>query len=293
MVRNKNVGDIVFDIFVYMILTAFAVSTLFPFANVFSKSVSAEWAVVSGKVGILPVGFQLQTLKFVVTSKQFTSSFGVSVFITLIGTFASILLTAVTAYPLSKKSMTGVKIVLVLYVFTMLFNGGLIPNYLLIKKLNLINNLAALIFPGMISVFNLLVVKNYYESLPESLEESAKLDGASNIRILFKIVLPLSMPVLATVSLFYAVGYWNDFFNAMLYISKPSLKPLQLYLRDIVIDADSMAGGLNKSADDMMNVSPEGVRAATIIASTVPILLVYPYLQKYFIKGILVGSVKG
>lgn len=294
MLKNKSFEDIAVSTFVYVFLIIIALSTLLPFANVLSKSVSAEWAVISGKVGILPVGFQLDTIKYVITSQQFLNSFGVSVFVTVIGTAVSILMTAIAAYPLSKKNISGVKPILILYVFTMLFSGGLIPNYMLIRNLHLINNLAALILPGVISVFNLLVIKNYYESLPESLEESARLDGASNLRILIYIILPLSTPVLATISLFYAVGYWNDFFNAMLYISKPDLKPLQLYLRDIVMDADNAANGLNKkSVEDLMNVTPEGVRAATIIASTVPILFVYPYLQKYFIKGILIGSVKG
>jgi len=293
MLHKKTLSDVAIDVFVYIFLTLLAISTLFPFLNVFSKSVSEEWAVVSGKVGIYPMGFQLDTMKYVITSSQFINSFSVSVFITLTGTVFSILLSALTAYPLSKKNIPGVKIILVLFVFTMLFNGGLIPNYMLIKNLGLINKLGALILPGLINVFNLLLLKNYYESLPESLEESAKLDGASNLTILFKIILPVSLPVLATVSLFYAVSYWNDFFNAMLYVTKPTLKPLQLYLRDIVIDADNTAAGMNKSAEDMLNVSSEGVRAATIIASTVPIIMVYPFLQKYFIKGVMVGSVKG
>lgn len=292
MYRKKGLGDTGIDIFVYLFLVLIAASTLLPFANVFSKSVSEEWAVVSGKVGVLPVGFQLDTMKFVVTSKQFIQSFEVSVFITLIGTLAAVLLTSLTAYPLSKKKVPGVKAILILYVFTMLFNGGLIPNYLLIKNLNLMNSLGALILPGMISVYNMMVIKNYYESLPESIEESARLDGASNLVILFRIILPLSKPVLATISLFYAVAFWNDYFNPMLYITKSSLKPLQLYLRDIVMEANDPASS-SKSADALMNLTPDGVRAATIIASTVPILLVYPFLQKYFIKGILIGSVKG
>lgn len=293
MVKRKSAEDIVIDTFAYVFLIILAITTLLPFANVFSKSVSEDWAVVSGKVGVLPIGFQLDTLALVVKSRLFLNSFSISVLVTGTGTLLAILLTAITAYPLSKKNVYGVKFILVLYVFTMLFSGGLIPSYLLIKQLGLINNLLALILPGAISVFNLLVVKNYYESLPESLEESAKLDGASNFTILFKIILPLSTPVIATVSLFYAVGFWNDYFNPMLYINKVHLKTLQLYLRDIVMEAADPLAMADKSADELMNISTEGVRAATIIASTVPILLVYPYLQKYFIKGILIGSVKG
>lgn len=290
--RKKTLGDIGLDLFSYGVLLLLAVSTLLPFANVLSKAVSEEWAVVSGKVGIFPIGFQLQTMKYVVTSNQFIHSFLISFGVTAGGTLLSILITAVTAYPLSKRYLPGIGAIMVLFIFTMMFNGGIIPNYLLIKNLGLINSLWSLILPAAVSVFNLLVIKSYYESLPEALEDSAKMDGARTFTILFRIILPLSGPVLATIALFYAVYYWNDFFHPMLYISDPSLKPLQLYLRDIVMDADSSTA-LNKSADDMMNVSPEGMRSATVIASTVPILLVYPFLQKYFIKGVLIGSVKG
>ena len=290
--RRKTFGEIGLDLFSYAVLLLMAAATLLPFANVLSKSVSEEWAVVAGKVGILPVGFQLETMAYVVTSSQFIHSFLISVLITVVGTVLSILVTAVTAYPLSKRQLPGMGVIMVLFVFTMMFNGGIIPNYLLMKNLGLINSLWSLMLPAVISVFNMLVIKSYYESLPEALEDSAKMDGASTYTILFRIILPLSGPVLATIALFYAVYYWNDFFNPMLYINDPSLKPLQLYLRDIVMDADS-SSALNKSVDDMMNVSPEGIRAATVIASTIPILLVYPFLQKYFIKGVLIGSVKG
>lgn len=291
MVYRRSFEDYFLDIFSYVFLVLFAVAALFPFINVLSKALSEEWAVVSGKVTLFPVGFQLDSMKYVISSVQFLNSFKNSVFVTVCGTLLSILLTSVTAYPLSKKHMFGIRQILVLFVFTMLFKGGIIPNFLLVKKLGLINHLGALIFPGALSVFNLLVIKNYYESLPESLEESARLDGASSLVILFKIILPLSAPVLATVSLFYAVGYWNNFLSPMMYISKPALKPLQLYLRDIVLEADNSF--VAKSIDELMNISPESIRAATIIASTIPVLLVYPYLQKYFIKGILIGSVKG
>lgn len=288
---RKTFGNRTLDLFVYVSLILFGLVTLIPLATVFSKSISAEWAVVSGKVGIFPVGFQLDTLKYVVTSNEFTHSFVISVGVTVVGTLLSTLITAVTAYPLSKRNLPGVSFIMLLFVFTMLFNGGVIPNYLLIRNLGMINDLSSLILPVLISVFNMLVIKSYYEGLPDALEESAKMDGARTYTILFRIILPLSMPPLATIGLFYAVSYWNDFFNPMLYISNPSLKPLQLYLRDVIIDSDASAIG--KSAEDLMNVSSEGVRAAAVIASTVPIVLIYPFLQKYFIKGVLIGSVKG
>ena len=293
MFREKSTEDIIFDIFVYTFILICAFITLFPLMHVFSKAVSSEGAIISGKVDIFPVGFQLRTMKYVVSSKQFIKSFGISVFVTIVGTILSIIFTAITAYPLSKKHIKGVKFILLLYVFTMLFNGGLIPNYLLIRNLGLLNTLSSLILPMLINVFNLLVIKSFYENIPDSLEESAKIDGASYIRILFRIVLPLSKSVIATISLFYAVYYWNDYFRPMLYISDASLKTLQVYLQEVVMDIGDSALGFEGSIDDMMDVTPEGIRAAVIVASTVPILIVYPFMQKYFIKGILIGSVKG
>jgi len=289
MKTKKTTEDIIVDGFVYVFLTIMVLLTLMPFANVLSKSFSQEWAVVSGKVTVYPIGFQLDTMKFVVTSKSFLNSFGVSVVVTLLGTVLSVVVSAITAYPLSKKNIYGVKAVLLIYVFTMLFNGGLIPSYLLIKSMGLRDTLWVMILPYILNCFNMLIIKNYFESLPEEIEESARIDGASYFLIFFKIILPLSTPVLATVSLYYAVQFWNEYFGPMIYINKQSLKPLQLYLREIIMEA----AGTNTNTNDIQNVSAENVRSATIIASTVPILLVYPYLQKYFVKGILIGSVKG
>ncbi|CAH1216685.1 L-arabinose transport system permease protein AraQ [Paenibacillus allorhizoplanae] len=290
--HKKTLSDWTFDICIYLVLLLCGLATLLPLANILSKAISEESAVVSGKVGIIPVGFQLDTMKYVVSSSQFLHSIGISLLITVVGTVIAILVTALTAYPLSKRHLPGISFIMVLFIFTMMFNGGIIPNYLLMKKLHLINSLWSLMLPALISVFNMLVIKSYYESLPESLEESAKMDGARNFTILWKIVLPLSVPVIATIALFYAVYFWNDYFHPMLYINDAGLKPLQLYLRDIVMDADS-SSAVNKSVDDMMNVSAEGIRAATVIASIIPMLLVYPYLQKHFVKGVLIGSVKG
>lgn len=291
--KKKSLGNSALDIFSYTILSIYAMIVLLPVLNVVFKAVSEDWAVTAGKVGLIPIGFQLNTLKYVCRSNQFINSFTISVLVTITGTVCSVILTSMTAYPLSKKNVYGMKPLLILYVFTMLFSGGMVPNYLLVKKLGLLNTFGALVLPSMFSVFNMLVIKNYFESLPESLEESAKLDGASNLVVLFRIILPLSLPVLATIGLFYAVGYWNDYFHAMLYVNKPALKPLQLYLRDVVLSAMDTAAELNLSAEEEMSLSTEGVRSATVVASMVPMMLVYPWLQKYFIKGILIGSVKG
>ncbi|HBM81178.1 MAG TPA: sugar ABC transporter permease [Clostridiaceae bacterium] len=286
---KRTSEDWAVDIFSYIFLTVFALITLLPPMNIVAKSLSAEWAIISGKVGLLPIGFQLNTFKYVVTNTQFLHSLLLSLSITILGTGLSIIVSGATAYPLSKRHLPGIKVILFLYVFTMFFSGGLIPNYLLLKKLNMLNHLSAVIIPGMINVFNMLIIKNYYETLPDSLEESAKLDGASNIRILFSIIIPLSLPVYATITLFTAVAHWNDYFTPMIYLNDSRLKVLTVYLRDVVMNVSDPS---KMSEDELLNVSPEGVKAATIVASTVPILLVYPYLQKYFIKGILIGSVK-
>lgn len=289
---RKTAEDILIDVLSYAVMGLFALITLIPFLNIIAKTFSEDWAVVSGKVGILPMGFQLDSLKYVITSNRFLSSFMVSVIITVAGTALSILLICVTAYPLSKKKLWGVKGVMILYVFTMMFSGGMIPNYLLIKNLGIYNTLWSVILPGMINVFNLMIVKNYFESIPESIEESAMMDGASYTRVLFTIVLPLAVPTIATITLFTAVNYWNNYMGPMLYINEPGLKPLQLYLREIILEQSDMVLS-SQSAEDQLNISSEGVRSATIIASTLPILVVYPFIQKYFIKGIMIGSVKG
>ncbi|MCL6442897.1 MAG: carbohydrate ABC transporter permease [Alicyclobacillus sp.] len=289
--KRQSASDLWLSIFAYGTLILLAVSCLFPFLNVLSKSLSANWAVTSGRVGLLPVGFNLGNIGFILHNSTFLNALKISVFVTVVGTLSSVLFTAICAYPLSKKHLPGVKFILLLYVFTMLFNAGLIPNYLLIKQLGLMNNLGSLILPGLLNVFNMLLMKNYYESLPESLEESARLDGASNLKIVLRIIIPVSMPVFATISLFYAVGYWGDWFHPMLYLSDPSLEPLPLYLRDLVLQSDTSNQILNIT--NLMNVSPLGIQSAAIIVASIPILLVYPFLQRYFIKGILIGSVKG
>jgi putative aldouronate transport system permease protein len=292
MSRNKikmSVEDVGVEVFAYTFMTLLTLATLFPFMNVVSKAFSANWAVVSGKVGLLPVEFQLESMKFIVASKEFLIAFKNSALITIGGTICTLIITAMTAYPLSKRQLPGMKAILLIFVFTMYFGGGLIPTYLVMKNLHLINTPGSLILPALINVFHMLIIKNYYESLPESLEESARLDGAGNFTILFRIIVPLSIPVYASIVVFTSVMQWNNYFGPMLYINSPHLKTLPLYLRDLISEARDI---INKN-DMLVDVSPEAVTAAAIVASTVPILAVYPFLQKYFIKGMLIGSVKG
>lgn len=282
--------DIIVDSLACLIGLIFLLLTGIPFLHVLSKAFSSETALIANRVTIIPSGFQTGTIRHVLTSPMFIHSFLHSVLVTVSGTLLSVIVTAMAGYALSKRNLPWMKAITVIFVFTMWFNGGMVPRYLLMSQLQLTNTFWALILPAAISVYNLLLVKNYCETIPSSLEESAWIDGAGQARTLFTIVIPLSYPVLATITLFMAVSLWNDYYNPMIYITRSSMKTLQVYLRDIIVESQSDTTMI--SADDI-NLLPEGVRAASIIASTVPILLIYPFLQKYLIKGIMIGAVKG
>ncbi|WP_135551722.1 carbohydrate ABC transporter permease [Paenibacillus cymbidii] len=288
---RTSVPEKIFTVFNYTVFVLLGLSTLFPFVNLIAKSLSSEAAVVSGMVTLLPVDFQFGTYRYVASNSQFLHAFGMSVTVLVAGTALALIMTTLAAYPLSKPRLRGRKFFILLYLFTMLFSGGLIPTYLLMNNLELINKLPVLFLPFMINVYNMLIVKSYFETLPDGLEESAKIDGASNLTILFRIMLPLSLPVLATIGLFYAVFFWNDYFTALIYINSAHLKPLQLYLKELFVSSTDTF--LRTNIDASLNVSPQSIQAASIILATVPIVLVYPFLQKYFVKGVLVGSVKG
>jgi len=288
---KSSTGEKVFTVFNYCVFILIGITTLVPFINLLAKSLSSEDAVVSGRVGLFPVGIQFETYKYVLQDSLFLTSLKTSVLLTVIGTGLSLIMTTITAYPLSKIRLRGRKWLLLMFVFTMLFSGGLIPTYLLMHNLNLVNTFAVLFLPAMVNVFNMLIIKNYFEGLPDSLEESGKLDGAGNIRILIHIMLPLSLPVLATIALFFAVAFWNDYFTAMIYITDSELKPLQLYLKELIVS--SSGDFLKNNVDLAINMTPQSIQASSILLATIPILLVYPFLQKYFVKGVLVGSVKG
>ncbi len=288
--RIHSREDIIVDSLACLIGLIFLLLTGIPFLHVLSKAFSSETALIANRVTIIPSGFQTGTIRHVLTSPMFIHSFLHSVLVTVSGTLLSVVVTAMAGYALSKRTLPWMKGITVIFVFTMWFNGGMVPRYLLMSQLQLTNTFWALILPAAISVYNLLLVKNYCETIPSSLEESAWIDGAGQARTLFTIVIPLSYPVLATITLFMAVSLWNDYYNPMIYITRSSMKTLQVYLRDIIVESQSDTTMI--STDDI-NLLPEGVRAASIIASTVPILLIYPFLQKYLIKGIMIGAVKG
>jgi putative aldouronate transport system permease protein len=291
---RSSVAERLFNVFNYALFLLLGVITVFPYLVLLAKSLSSEAAVISDSVTIFPVDLQWGTYQFVMKDSQFLNSMKISVLITVLGTVSGLIMAILTAYPLSKPRLRGRKIFILIFIFTMLFSGGLIPTYLLMRDLNLVNTLPVLFLPGMLNIFNMLIIKSFFEGIPDSLEESAKIDGASNVMILARIVVPLSMPVFATVALFLAVGLWNDYFSAMVYISTPGLKPMQLYLKEMLVSVSDAFIRINNTvdADRAMNASPQSLQAASIILATLPIILVYPFLQKYFVHGVMLGSVK-
>ncbi|MCQ6562332.1 carbohydrate ABC transporter permease [Paenibacillus mendelii] len=285
----KTRGEAIFEIVNYILLSIVIVACLLPLLNIAAKSFSSEAYVLAGEIFIWPKGFSVQAYEIVLGSRRFWTSFGNTVFITVVGTALNTMLTIFAGYALSRKRLRGQSVIMFLFIFSMLFSGGIIPTYLIVKEIGLLNSLWALIIPGLVAPFNMIIMRLYFYNIPDSMEESAKIDGASHFRILFSIMIPLAMPSIATISLFYAVEYWNNYFDALIYLNKHSLFPLQVYLREIILNASS--ADVN-NIDLMMNTAQESVRGATVVAATLPILVVYPFLQKHFVKGAMLGAVK-
>ena len=289
-VMEKRAGARIARVLNNLLLALVSLICLLPFVHMIAKSFSGAAAVSAGRVTFYPINFTLNTYRYVLQDSLFFSSFRNSVMITVGGTLLSLTFTVLAAYPLSKQHLRGRRVILLLYVFTMLFYGGMVSIYVFMRTLNLLNTLTCQIIPLLVSQYNLFVMKTFFEGIPESIEESAHIDGAGPLRTLVSIVLPLSLPSLATIGLFYAVAYWNNYYHPMLFITRADVKPLQMYLYELITTTQNLyevdpviAAGLSSS----------GMQAAAIVVSTLPILLVYPFLQKYFIKGLTVGSVKG
>lgn len=274
-------------------LSAFAaLLCLLPMLYIFAVSFSSNYAITARLVYLWPVEFTLESYQAVFGDKSMMNSMIFTIWLTAVCTVLSITMTTLAAYPLTKKNLKGRNLFLVIIVITMYFGGGMIPDYILIKSLNFIDTPWALILPGCLSAFNMIILKTFFQNLPESLEESAYLDGASHLTILIKIVIPLSTPVLATLSLFYAVGRWNGFQDALFYINSQHLYPLQLKLYQMIFN--SQMAELAQLEGTMANtLAPESLKAAAVMFATIPIILVYPWLQRYFISGIMIGAIKG
>lgn len=287
---NKK-SDKVFDAVVIIITIISAILCVVPVLNVIAVSMSSNSAIMASKVFLWPKELTFESYKAIFKDGSMLYSLVYTIALTLGYTILAMLLTICAAYPLTKKRLKGRNLILLLIVFTMYFSGGIIPDYLLIKDLNLLDNVLSLVLPGAISAFNLIVLKSFFLTLPESLEESAILDGCNDISVLFRIVLPLSKPVLATLSLYYAVGKWNSFQDALFYISNAKLFPLQLKLYQVVVNSQALDVSMGDSVN--VNVLPESLKNACVIFATLPIVLVYPKLQKYFVSGVTIGAVKG
>jgi putative aldouronate transport system permease protein len=290
---RQTTGGKIFSIINYTFFLLIAVIMIYPFWHVLMQSFSGVNETAAGGIFLWPKGFSLSTYKSVFMNTEIWKAYGVTIFVTVTGSFVGTLLTAMTAYPLSKNRLRGGKLIMFLILFTMLFSGGMIPNYMLLKNLKLLNNIFALIIPLLISAYNVIIMKSFFQSIPDSYEEAARIDGANDVKIFFRIIIPLSKATIATITLFSAVMYWNDFFSTVLYINKKELWSLQAYLRNMLTNtAEAMSAvGVNINLTPSINATT--IKAASIIIATVPILIVYPFLQKYFVKGVMIGGVKG
>ncbi|GIP04189.1 protein LplC [Paenibacillus lautus] len=274
-----------------LILTGVVGACLYPFVYMLAVSLSDSASIASGEVWLWPKGFNLDMYQYVFEDGRVLKGYKNTLIYVVLGTAISLLVTALGAYSLSKAKLVMGKPILMLIVFTMFFNGGMIPTFLVVKELGFVNTIWGMVLPGAVATWNLLIMRTFFMGMPQELEESGKIDGLSEIGIFFRIVLPLSKPVLATIGLYYAVGMWNNFMGPLLYLRDADMQPLQVILRNIVLSGQ-LTGTDGPVVGDIVVVE-DGLKFATIMVSTLPILLVYPFIQKYFVKGALIGSVKG
>ncbi|GAA0850995.1 carbohydrate ABC transporter permease [Bifidobacterium pullorum subsp. gallinarum] len=288
-------GDRIFNLINYTVLILVTIIVMYPLVFVLSASFSDPQTVLRGEMLLWPKGVNLNSYVKIFQNKDIISGFTNTLVYTSLGTFINLAMTILAAYPLSRKDFVGRNAIMAMLVFTMFFSGGLIPTYLLIKNLGMLNTLWVMIIPNAVSIWNIIIMRTFFQqSIPGELQEAATIDGCSNIKILTRIILPLSMPIIAVTILFYAVGHWNAFFNALLYLSDKDKFPLQLILREILIQGQT---------NDMVKMSTEsaikqqreveGIKYAVLVVANIPVLALYPFLQRYFVKGVMIGAIKG
>lgn len=290
---KTSTGEKIFTVFNYAFIALLCLIMLYPFWHVVMQSFSSMEETLKGGVFLYPKGFNLDTYRSVFNNPQVYTGFATSIMVTIVGTVFGTLLTAMTAYPLSKSRLRGGKVLMVIVLITMIFAGGMIPSFLLIQNLGLMDNRLSLILPALVSAYNCIIMKNFFLSIPESLEESARIDGANDIRIFFSIIVPLSKATIATIALFMAVAYWNDYFSTVLYIRSSDKWALQAVLRNMLTNTQQAMAQAGVNVINTSNTNSETIKAGTIVISTVPILVVYPFVQKYFVTGVMIGGVKG
>lgn len=289
---KHSLGDRVFSIFNYILLGFMALACIFPLFYVFMYSITPYSEYLANPLRLFPPEITLTAYKELFTFPLMKTGYLSTIFVTVVGTSLNVFLLCITAYPLSKRNLKGRNIIMALITFTMFFNGGMIPNYMLVRSLHLLDTYWALIFPGAISAYNLILMRNFVSAIPSSLEEAAYIDGANELQILGRVIVPLCKPAIATFTLFHAVGHWNSYFNATMYINNRNKWPLMLIVREMV--AESGTNMVHQSATVMEDLAqPFTLQMAVIIFTIVPILCVYPFVQKYFMQGMLMGSVKG
>lgn len=292
---RESADDRLFTIVNTLILLLFTITILYPLIYIVSASFSDSKAVISGRVWLFPVHPTLAGYEAVFKHRLFMSSFLNSLFYTTVGTAINVVFTLMAAYPLARKDFMPRNVIMALFVFTMMFSGGLIPAYLVVKQLGMIDTRWSLIIPGALAVWNVIITRTYFQTtIPDELLEAAQMDGCSDFTFVRKIVIPLSGPIIAVIALFYAVGHWNQYFNALLYLKHQELYPIQLVLRDILvqneIDASMITDVADQAARDGLR---ELLKFSLIVVSTLPVLIIYPFIQRHFVKGMMIGSLKG
>ncbi|AUJ66812.1 ABC transporter permease [Enterococcus faecium] len=290
MKKKVSIGERSFTLFNNTFLILLALICIVPFLNIIATSFASTQEVVAKKFILFPTTFSLDAYRYILSTPTIFRALAVSIGVTGVGTIVSMCATSLMAYGLSRKYLFGRVFVNFLVVFSMLFSGGMIPTFLVVRSLELVNSYWAMILPVAVNAMNMIIMRNFFQALPDSLEESAKMDGCTDFGVFFKIMLPLALPSIATISLFYAVTYWNTYMTAILYINDSSKWPIQILLRQIVIVSSGMQA--ESSAVDVIPPA-QTVKMAVIVIATVPMLIAYPFVQKYFVKGALVGSVKG
>ena len=292
---KESAGDRLFDIINYILLAIVLTIVLYPLIFVAVASISNPAAVVKGEVWLLPKDINFTGYEKVFANKEILNGYMNTILYTVAGTIVNVGMTILAAYPLSRKDFRGRNIFTALFVFTMFFSGGLIPTYLIVKDLGMTNTMWALIIPNAVAVWNIIIMRTFFQqSIPFEIQESAQMDGCGNFKILLRIILPLSMPILAVMTLFYSVAHWNSFFSALIYLTKRDKYPLQLFLREILIQSN-MQDMIQTSEESLAKtiMEAESIKYALVIVANLPILMLYPFLQRYFVKGMVIGAIKG
>jgi len=296
---KSSAGEKVIKIVIYVSIIVLCLSIILPFLNILALSFNSGKDAERGGIYFWPREWSLENYKEVFSSSNIVSAFGISLFRTIVGTVASVFLTAMAAYALKSKTMPGVRMFTMLIFFTMLFSGGIIPYYLLLKDLHLTNTIWVYIVPGLYSAWNIIIMRTFFQQISGSLEESARIDGYNDFSIFMRIIMPLSKPVVAVIGLFNAVGHWNDWFTGAFYVRDSKLRPLSTLLQEMLTRADALRKTLEQAAGtkqydmlDKIQVTGNSLKMATIVIVVAPIILVYPFIQKYFAKGVMIGSIK-